>query len=121
MKRRCLNPRDRQYPEWGGRGITICNRWLDFNNFYADMGERPEGMTLERKDNNGNYEPGNVKWATATEQQQNTRKNVIVEIEGETHTMNEWCRRLGIRSSTVSTRVKRGMTHLEALTKEVRR
>lgn len=121
MKRRCLNPRDRQYPEWGGRGITICNRWLDFNNFYADMGERPEGMTLERKDNNGNYEPGNVKWATATEQQQNTRKNVIVEIEGETHTMNEWCRRLGIWSSTVSTRVKRGMTHLEALTKEVRR
>jgi len=68
MKTRCLNPKNRAWKYYGGRGITICERWLKFENFFADMGERPEGMSIERVDTDGNYEPDNCKWATVDEQ-----------------------------------------------------
>ena len=74
MIQRCRNPNDKRYKDYGGRGISICARWLDFRNFLADMGKRPKGLTLERINNDGNYTPKNCTWATLKEQQHNTRR-----------------------------------------------
>jgi FtsK/SpoIIIE family len=74
MRDRCLNPRSDQYADWGGRGITVCDRWAEFSNFLEDMGERPAGHTLDRIDVDGDYEPGNCRWATAAEQRANQRR-----------------------------------------------
>ncbi len=79
MKVRCLYPSNPSYKNYGGRGIAICPRWLDFKNFYEDMGERPEGMTIDRINVNGNYEPDNCRWATRKQQQQNKRASVYGE------------------------------------------
>lgn len=73
MKERCFNPKTKGYHRYGGRGITVCERWQQFENFLADMGERPPGLTLERVNNDGNYEPTNCKWVTMEEQQKNKK------------------------------------------------
>jgi len=74
---RCFNPKRAKYADYGGRGITVCARWLVFENFYADMGDRPSGMSLEREDVDGNYEPGNCRWGTSREQSRNKRSTIV--------------------------------------------
>lgn len=108
MKRRCLNPKLGQFKDYGGRGITICERWMRFGNFFADMGERPKGKTLDRIDNNGNYEPGNCRWATKKEQQRNMRSNRLVTINGATMCAIEWAEISGTSPITIITRLGRG-------------
>ena len=78
MKRRCLDPKATSYPRYGAVGITVCERWLKFDNFLADMGARPDGKTLDRIKNNRGYEPSNCRWATNEEQRQNRKKKYVV-------------------------------------------
>lgn len=120
---RCTNPNDSHFAHYGGRGISVCDRWkADYVNFLADMGRRPSSdHSIDRIDVDGNYEPGNVRWATDSEQMQNVRHNVRVEYGGETLALIEACRRAGIanRYKVVHRRMKRGgMTFAEAVAKE---
>lgn len=109
MIRRCTNPRSDAYPNYGGRGIRVCERWLSFDNFLADMGERPPGKTLDRyPDNNGNYEPSNCRWATSMEQNNNTRRNRLIEYNGRCQTIGAWATELGVHRNTLTARIERG-------------
>lgn len=102
MKTRCYNPRFPSFADYGARGITVCDRWRDnFAAFLADMGPRPAGSTLERIDNDGNYEPTNCRWANRQEQNSNTRQNAFVVFLGERLAMAEACRRAGVSYNTV--------------------
>lgn len=115
MKSRCLNPNDSSYANYGGRGIRVCVRWMDFQAFLADMGEPPPGMTLDRERNDGNYEPGNCRWATKLQQQNNMRSNRLVEFEGRTHTIAEWSRKIGLPTHVIRKRLNRGWSIQTAL------
>lgn len=101
MKCRCYAPKTVRYKDYGGRGITVCDRWRDsFNNFFEDMGKRPSPIhSLDRIDVNGNYEPTNCRWATQIEQSSNTRRNVFITHNGKTDTLSGWARTLGISSN----------------------
>jgi LexA DNA binding domain-containing protein len=90
MKDRCHTPSNPTYKNYGGRGIKICERWLVYENFLADMGERPEGTTIDRINNDGNYEPGNCRWATANVQSRNRRTNNWITAWGETKCITDW-------------------------------
>lgn len=106
MLERCLNPNNRLYPEYGGRGISICERWMIFENFLADMGLRPKGTTIDRFPNNdGDYEPGNCRWATPKEQARNTRVTLFVELAGEEISLRELAETIGIKYGTMYHRV----------------
>lgn len=116
MVQRCTNPNNKQFKDYGGRGISICDRWLrDAAAFISDMGTRPEGCQIERIDNDGNYEPRNCKWATVDRQVRNKRNNVWVEIKGERMILQDWCKRIGIPFRTVTKRLAKGRSIEDAL------
>jgi hypothetical protein len=101
MLARCQIKSASGYENYGGRGIGVCERWHEFENFLADMGEPASGMTIERNDNNGNYEPGNCRWATRKEQGKNKRNNRVIEHAGKSMTVTDWARHLGISLATL--------------------
>jgi hypothetical protein len=108
MHQRCGNPNSDKWKWYGGRGITVCERWASFDNFLSDMGERPAGKTLDRVNVNGNYEPGNCCWATPLEQGANKRNNRLLTIGGETMHMAEASRRYGVKQGTIWKRLLDG-------------
>jgi hypothetical protein len=116
MKRRCLNANDKDYPRYGGRGITVCDRWRDsFEAFVADMGVKPEGTSLDRIDNNGNYEPGNCRWAALDVQNNNRRSNRPITFKGRTQTLTQWAGEAGLSSEALAHRLKSGWPMGDAL------
>jgi hypothetical protein len=121
MNRRCADPNSKCWMSYGGRGIKVCDRWVKFENFLADMGERPIGKSLDRyPDNNGNYEPGNCRWASRKEQSRNMRSNRIATVNGITGCISELCELTGIPASVVFSRIHKGWSDADALTKPCR-
>lgn len=122
MLNRCLSPTNTQYADYGGRGIVVCERWQEFTNFALDMGKKPgRTFTLERTNNEGNYEPGNCKWATRKEQARNNRRNIRVTIDGISLVLKDHAERLGIKYGTVMSRLRYGWTIGDALSKPIRK
>jgi len=106
---RCNYTKDSSFHRYGGRGISVCERWKEFKNFISDMlPEWKPGLTIERKDNDGPYSPENCRWATQMEQCNNRRSNVFATINGERLTLAQWSRKSGIRRATIGARVKMG-------------
>lgn len=121
-KSRCYNSNVRNYPEYGGRGISMCEEWREsFEAFYAHMGDRPSPIhSLDRIDTDGNYEPGNCRWSTDKEQCRNTRFNRILEVDGYRMTLIEASERYGIKRATIGERLKSGWSVDDAVKKPVR-
>lgn len=117
MRHRCNNPKNAHYRNYGGRGIRVCERWDDFTKFISDLGPRPTpGHTLERIDNDGDYCPENVCWATRRTQTRNRRIKRLLTLNGETHPTWVWARRLGVPLSRLHSRLHRGWSERRTLT-----
>lgn len=116
MHDRCYNKNCKKYKDYGARGIVVCERWHDVKNFVEDMGERPQGKTLNRINNDGNYEPTNCEWATPLEQANNKRNNRWITYNGETLTVAQWGRKAGINPAAIIKRLFRGWSIKKALT-----
>lgn len=110
MKTRCSNPKSNRYKIYGGRGIRVCEQWQKFDGFLVDMGECPEGMSLERKDRDKGYGPDNCKWATTLEQANNTCTNRFLEFNGKRLTIAQWAREVHLPYGRIAARLKRGWT-----------
>ncbi len=110
MKKRCRNVNTADYVNYGGRGIRVCDRWLNsFDNFLEDMGERPSPLhTINRIDNDGNYCPENCEWQTRKQQNNNTRKNHMLTYQGKTQSLAMWCDELHLRYHKIKKRLYRG-------------
>ena len=121
MWKRCTYPKHPAYSRYGGRGITVCERWRSFDVFLADMGARPDGTTLERIGNDADYGPDNCRWATDREQANNTTSVRLVTFRGESLSVSAWSRRTGLGITTIKNRLDSGWTHEDALTRPVRR
>jgi hypothetical protein len=115
MLRRCTNPSRDSYANYGGRGISVCPEWMSFKNFYADMGDPPAGMSIERDDVHGNYEKSNCRWATISEQALNRTYHRFVVVDGERMAVAVASRRYGILETTLRARLDRGMPDEQAV------
>jgi len=121
MIKRCYNPKNPSYGSYGGRSITVCDRWREsFENFLADMGERPAGCSLDRIDNDGPYSPDNCRWATTLQQNNNKRRNHRLTHDGETLTITEWANRLGISRKAILSRLRYEWSTERILTEPVK-
>lgn len=119
MVKRCNNPTDKNYRNYGARGIKVCPEWeKSFIRFYEDMGSKPVGKSLGRIDNNGPYCKENCRWESPTEQLSNTRRNVFLTLNGETKTLSEWSRTTGIKKNTLRMRIKCGWETERLLTEK---
>lgn len=121
MHQRCRNTNILVYKDYGGRGIRVCERWKSFEAFYEDMGDPPSGYSLDRIDNSGNYEPGNCRWATWTQQNRNTRATILVAYDGAMVPLMELADRFNIPHSRLRQRLNRGWDISLALTAPTRR
>jgi hypothetical protein len=112
MKRRCYKYGNRHYKNYGGRGITMCEKWKNsFESFYEDMGPKPgKEYSIERNEVDGNYEPGNCRWATRFEQARNKRNNIWVEYKGEKKIIKDWGKQFNMHYQTIKKKLERGMT-----------
>ena len=109
MVQRCTNEDGPDYEDYGGRGIGICSRWMQFENFLLDMGEKPDsGVSLDRLDNNKGYGPGNCRWATGVQQARNRRNCRMLRFRGEVKNLSEWCEVLGLAYDRTKRRLARG-------------
>ena len=121
MMARCYQQNATRYDCYGGRGISVCDRWKTFKFFFEDMGVRPLGMSLERMDNNGNYGPSNCRWATPKEQSTNRRTTRPITLDDKTLTAWDWEKICGIRGDTILKRINRGWSSKDAMTITVSR
>jgi hypothetical protein len=110
MKTRCSNPKHKHYYRYGGRGINYDPSWEYFENFYADMGKRPDGYTLDRIDNNKGYSKDNCKWASRKEQSKNTISNILITYQGKTKCAFDWAKETGINYQTIIRKFKKGVS-----------
>lgn len=119
MMERCYRKKSCNYANYGGRGITVCDEWHNIEAFekWAIENGYKDGLTIDRIDVNGNYEPSNCRWATKKEQANNRKNTVIIEFRGESHTISEWAEMKGINRSTLNNRIYRGWDIEKALTK----
>jgi len=108
MKQRCYYIKHKSYSQYGGKGIKVCERWLNFENFYQDMGKKPDGMTLDRVDRDKDYSPENCKWSTYSEQMKNTSRTRMIEYDGKIMCLTDWAKELGIKFYTLRMRLDRG-------------
>jgi hypothetical protein len=109
MVNRCIDPKDAAFSQYGGRGITVCERWRNsFENFLADMGERPSSKSIDRINNDGRYAKDNCRWATRAEQARNTARTINITIDGETLCLTDWAARAGRKYSTLYAAHRRG-------------
>lgn len=123
MRNRCYSPESEHFNRYGGRGITVCDKWKnDFDSFFYDVGPRPSNQySIHRINNNGNYEPGNVEWATKEVQCNSRASSRVLEYVGQRKTLSQWSRDTGLGISTIHFRLKSGWTVPEALTTPLRR
>lgn len=121
MKQRCENPNDAAFANYGGRGIKVCERWHEFSNFIADMGMRPSGYEIDRKDNDGDYAPDNCRWISKRENLNNKRTNRLVTWKKETLPITTWAERVGVHPRTLFNRIDRGWSLDDAMKPEPRK